>query len=108
MSNEKETVGANWTRGSVNLFTCAVYLKGETKSMLYSNNYKDKDKFVIGVFLHDTYSKELVMNSDIQTEIIWSDGPSSEFKNKFMQQLTEDLSLQYKKNYFGVFCDFLW
>ena len=59
-------MGANWTRGSVNLFTCAVYLKGKTKSMLYSNNYKGKDKFVIGVFLHDIYSKELVINNDIQ------------------------------------------
>ena len=43
------------------------------------------------------------MMSDIQTEIIWSDGPSSEFKNQFMQQLTEDLSLQYKKK---IICKF--
>ena len=37
------------------------------------------------------------MDNDIQTEIIWSDGSSSELKNQFMQQLIEDLSLQYKK-----------
>ena len=55
--------------------------------MLYFTNYKGRDKFTIGVFLHDIYSKELVMDSDIQTEIIWSDGPSLEFKNQFMRQL---------------------
>ena len=34
-----------------------------------SNNFKDKDKFMIGVFLPDVFSNELVMDSDIQTEI---------------------------------------
>ena len=55
--------------------------------MLYFTNYKGRDKFTIGVFLHDIHSKELVMDSDIKTEIIWSDGPSSEFKNQFKRQL---------------------
>ena len=36
------------------------------------------------------------MDSDIETEIIWSDGPSSEYKNQFMRQLIEDFSLQYR------------
>ena len=84
---QKETMQTLWSRGSVNVFTCAAYHKGETKSMLYFTNYKGRDKFTIGVFLHDIYSKELVMDSDIQTEIIWSDGPSLEFKNQFMRQL---------------------
>ena len=53
-----EIIGTFWSRVSVNLFTCIVYQKGETKSMLYSTNYKDKDKFAIGVFLHDIYSIE--------------------------------------------------
>ena len=35
------------------------------KSMLYSNYYKGKDKFAIGVFLCDIYSKELFMDSDM-------------------------------------------
>ena len=65
--------------------------------MLYSNNYKDKDKFVIRVFLPDIYSKELVMDSDIQTGIIWLHGSISEFKNQFMWQLIEELFLQCNK-----------
>ena len=30
-------------------------------------------------------------------EVIWSDGPTAEFKNKFMSQFTEILSLKYNK-----------
>ena len=100
---QKKTMGALWSKGSINLFNCAFYHKGETKSMLYSTNYKGKDVFAIGVFLHDIYSEELVMDSDIQTEIIWSDGISSEFKNQFMRQLIEDLSLQCKKKFIWKF-----
>ena len=72
--------------------------------MFYSTNYKGKHKFAIGVFLCDIYSKELVIDSDIQTEIIWSDRTSSEFKNQFMQQLTEDFSLQNMKIFIWEFC----
>ena len=70
-------MGALLSRGSVNLFTCAVYHNEETKSMLYTTNCKGKDKFVIGIFLRDIYSGEFVMDIDIQTEIFWSDGPFS-------------------------------
>ena len=51
---QKETMGA-LSKGSINLFTCAFYHKGETNLMLYSTNYKGKDIFAIGVFLHDIY-----------------------------------------------------
>ena len=71
--------------------------------MLYSNNYENKYKFGIGASLPDIYSKELVMDSDIQTEVIWLHGSFSEFKNQFIWQLIEDLSFQYKKNLFGSF-----
>ena len=37
------------------------------------------------------------------TEIIWSDEKFSEFKNQFMWQFIEDLSLQYKKIFIWKF-----
>ena len=57
---------------------------------------------MIGVFLHDIYSKELVMNSDIQTEIIWSDGPSSGFKNA---AIDKTCLFSIRKNLFGSFLE---
>ena len=47
------------------IYLCFLPPGRETKSMLYSTNYERKDKFVIGVFLHDIYSKKLVMDSDM-------------------------------------------
>ena len=72
-------------------------------SILYSTNYKGKDKFEIRVFLCDIYSKELVVGSDLQTEITWLDRSFSQFKNQFMRQLIEDLSLQYIKKFIWKF-----
>ena len=76
--------------------------------MLYPNNYKGKDKFAIGAFLRDIYSEELVMDSGIQTEIIWPDGPSLEFKNQFTGQLIEDCLFSLRKIYSEVLCNFLY
>ena len=102
---------ALWSRGSVN-HLCIPVLSTTRKKKPYTTNYKGKDKFAIAVFLCDIYSKELVVNSDIQTKIIWSDGPASvheAFMNQFMKQLIEDLALQYKKKvYLNVFCNFPW
>ena len=33
----------------------------------------------------------------VLNEVIWSDGPTTEFINKFMRQLIQNLSLKYSK-----------
>ena len=91
--NQKEVMGALWARGSVNLFTCALYHQGSTKTML---DYKGKDKWANGTFIEDIY-EHFPTTDDIRVEVIWSDGPVPEFKNQFMRQLLEILSLKYNK-----------
>ena len=49
---QKEITGALWTRGSVNMFTCAIYYKSVTKTNLFCTNYKGKDKFSTDLFLN--------------------------------------------------------
>ena len=95
---QREIQSALWSRGSVNLFTCAVYFAKQTKTFLICSNYKGKDKFSNGVFLEHIYEKELSHDRDFK-EVIWSDGPTSEFKNKFMRHLIEKLSLKYNKTF---------
>ena len=68
-------------RGSVNLFTAAVTHKGITKTLLFCTNYKNKDKFANSVFLEHLYAHELQPDETVTQEIVWSDGPTSEFKN---------------------------
>ena len=47
-------------------------------------SYKGKDKFAIGRFLDHLYENEIPEDESVEKEIIWSDGLSSEFKNKFI------------------------
>ena len=100
---QSEVQSALWTRGSVNLFTCAVYHNNQTKTLLICTNYKGKDKFFNGTFLEHLYENEIPNDNKVMKEVIWSDGPNSEFKNKFMRQLLKNLSLNYGRSFIWKF-----
>ena len=63
-------MGALWTQGSVNLFTCAVYHKLETKTLIFGPDYKGKDKFSTGQFVETLCQEHMLPNDDIKEEII--------------------------------------
>ena len=44
---QSEVQSALWTRGTINLFTCVVYHKDQTKTFLICTDYKGKDKFLM-------------------------------------------------------------
>ena len=94
---QSEIQSALRTRGSINLFMCAVYHKDQTKTFLICTDYKGKDKFSNGTFLEYLYENELLNGGKVLNEVIWSDGPTAEFINKFMRQLIQNLSLKYSK-----------
>ena len=77
--------------------TCALYHRSSTKTFVICTNYKGKDKFAIRKFLDHLYENEISEDDSVEKEIIWLDGPSSEFKNKFMRHLMETLSKKYAK-----------
>jgi len=65
----------------------------------YVRIQKKKEKNTISTFIQHLY-EELQPNSpDMKNveEVIWTDGPSSEFKNRFMAHLLQELSTKYKK-----------
>jgi len=97
---QDEVQSALWSRQSVTLFTAAVFHCGETKSLVICSDTKNKDKTTVLAFLFEVYEKfiEHVDNSSID-EIIYSDGPSSEFKNKYMMKAVYMLSAKYNKNF---------
>ena len=70
-----------------------------TKAFVICTNYKGKDKFANGKFLDYLYENEILEDESVEKEIIWSDGPSSEFKNKFMRHLMEILLKKKKENH---------
>jgi len=94
---QNEVQSALWSRGSVMLFTAAVTYKTDCKTYLICSNSSDKGKNTIAVFLSTLYELIEDGSRDPQHEIIWSDGPSSEFKNRFMVHLIKHLSAKYNK-----------
>lgn len=94
---QNEVQSALWCRSSVMLFTaCAIY-KVKCQSFIICSDAKDKTKITIAAFIDFIYNYLRTSNaSDVPTEeIIWSDGPTSEFKNKFMIHLLGVLSKKY-------------
>ena len=106
---QKETMGALWTRANVNLFTCAIYHKSETKTMMSCTNYKGKDKFSTGLLLNMLYNDFIPSNQHVSTKVIWSDGPSSQFKNQYMCFLIQELSKKHGKTiHFKILSNLPW
>ena len=100
---QNEVQSALWTRGTVNLFTCALYHHSTAKTFVISTSYIGKDKFAIEKFLDHFYENEIPKDESVEKEIIWLDGLSSEFKNKFMRHLMETLSKKHAKLFMWKF-----
>ena len=60
---------ALWTRGSVNLFTYALYHRSTTKTFVICTNYKGKDKFAIGKFLDHLYENEIAEDEVLKRKL---------------------------------------
>lgn len=102
---QNEVQSALWSRSSVLLFTAAVFQRGKCQTYLICSDTSHKDKDTIFVFIEFLYEEifRSSENGDIKTkkEVIWSDGPASEFKNKFMTKVLCYLSKKYPELQFS-------
>ena len=97
---QNEIQNALWSRSSVMLFTAAFFYDGQCKTFIICSDSKNKDKDTIFVFLNLLYEEILRKdNSKRYNEVIWSDGPSSEFKNKFMVRTLQVLSEKFNRDF---------
>ena len=67
--------------------------------MVICTDYRSKDKFSNTIFLEYLYDNIIPKNDEVEEEIIWSDGPTSEFKNKYMCHLMDKISTKYNKRF---------
>eukprot|EP00116_Pleurobrachia_bachei_P001765 sb/3462027/ len=80
---QDEVQAGLWSRTTVMLFTAAVWFRGVVTTYLIVSDSTVKDKDTISNFLvklFETFPEQ----TPPPREIIWSDGPSAEFKNKYM------------------------
>lgn len=97
---QNEIQSALWSRTSVLLFTAAVFYKGECKTYLICSDCQSKDKNTVFVFIDFLYDEIIRSGGDQPNlETIWSDGPSSEFKNKFTVKMLQILSEKYNRGF---------
>jgi len=94
---QNEIQSALWARDSVTLFTGAVFFEGTCKTYLICSDTRDKGKSTVYAFMMYLYQNMPQQTGNIQ-EVIFTDGPSSEFKNRFCMKLLRDISLKLKKD----------
>ena len=89
-----------WSRASVNLFTAALYQRDKKcESFLCVSDSQDKGKCA-------TYTNLLKLAHAIKDKdlgkhlVLYSDGPSSEFKNRFVQKIITDLKKELNVDIF--------
>ncbi|XP_055544482.1 uncharacterized protein LOC129729721 [Wyeomyia smithii] len=94
---QEEIRSTLWSRASVVLFTVAIQYNQEIKFLILVSDYKAKDKNAIFAYLGYILSYlGDVENPEIR-EVIWSDGPSSEFKNQCMCTALKYFAKKYLK-----------
>ena len=104
--NQNKIQYALWSRRSVNLFTGANYnAEGKEEPFLIVTNLSDKGKNSVCTFMLKIVDE--MTFKDERELIVYSDGPSSEFKNQFIPGkllfiLSQHLNLPVSWKYFAT------
>ena len=69
-----------------------------TTYCIVCTNYVGKDKFSNGQILNHQYSEVFPAEPNFRM-VIWSDGLTGEFKNKFSANLLEELSCKFRRDF---------
>lgn len=93
---QNEIQSALWSRNTVLLFTAATFFRGECQTYLICSDTPEKGKNTIYAFVNALY-ETIPQDDAIQIETIFTDGPSSEFKNKYMIKVLNGLTNLYGK-----------
>ena len=94
---QNEVQSALWSHKSLMLFTAPRTYKAECKTFLIVSNSRDKGNDTVAVFIDFLYN--LFGVTEAMEDIIWSDGPTSEFKNEFMVIFLQSPSQKYNQQF---------
>jgi hypothetical protein len=92
---QDEIQSAHWNQNQVTLFTTVTWLKGEVMSKVIVSDCMQHTKSSVMVFLDEILKN---LPSTVKEVRIWTDGPSSQFKNKFVMEGMRMLSKKYGVN----------
>lgn len=87
---QDEIQSAHWNQNQVTLFTTVTWVKGEVVSQVVVSDFMQHTKTAVVIFLD-----EILQNIPAEIEEIWTDGPASQFKNRFVMEAMKMLSQKY-------------
>lgn len=92
---QEEVQSYHWRQPQVSIFTCSICYHGKQRPYAIVSDNSDHTKDTIVVYM----SKILDLIPEYVTEIrVWSDGPSSQFKNKYIAASIKTLQDKFNKN----------
>ncbi|ESO89794.1 hypothetical protein LOTGIDRAFT_164827 [Lottia gigantea] len=104
IKDQNEIQSAHWVNNQCTLFTVFMWINGTiTKSMVIISDYLEHEKYAVYTFMTHIF-KYLKSNfPDVLHVNIFSDGPSSQFKQKYLFSNLEVWSEKYSFNIFWHF-----
>ena len=100
---QDEIQSAHWQQSQVSLFTAAIWFEEKIHATILASDNLIHGKETIGPYIDYLLS---TFPKSIKTVSLWSDGPPSQFKNKFIVSLIPVLEKKYdisiRWNYFAT------
>ena len=100
---QDEIQSAHWQQKQVSLFTAAIWFEGKIHPTVLASDNLIHAKETIGPYIDYLLS---TLPKSVKTVSLWSDGPSSQFKNKYIVSLIPVLQKKYgitiRWNYFAT------
>ena len=90
---QDEIQSAHWKKTQVTVFTCVYWHNDECKSPVVVSDDLDHSKESIIVFIDHLIAE--IVDAEVNILNIWSDGPSSQFKNRFIAAAIKWFSNKY-------------
>lgn len=92
---QDEIQSAHWRQKQVTLYTIMAYHRGEKLAMVIASDVLDHDKRTVAAFTVESFITILNTLKTVENINIWTDGPSSQYKNKYIFSLVPRLSSKY-------------
>jgi hypothetical protein len=93
---QDECASAHWHQNQVSLYTVVVWTSAGQKSLVVVSDSRSHEKSTVAIYLTkvlDMIKKEYPDTNEI---IFWTDGPSSQFKNKYIFALLVKMQFKYE------------
>ena len=89
---QDEVQSAHWKQNQITLFTSVAWFRGSIQSEVIASDNLKHDKTAVIVFMDELLSKTPKEAGKVK---IWSDGPNSQFKNRFVMRTLKFLSKKH-------------